>query len=528
MRTVYATQFKLPLREGQDAGAVVADVRGRINDWVVNKYDRAWRTSVTLSFDGNTINPLDGHAVRTHHQSLGDVDLLSLDWTHPHDRDQTSAWHSSIVAGRDGDAVEIAIAIRIVTVKMTMRPVGYDLGRPGIVTRLIDDYDPRMGDWPVPAHIATIKAADVDRFANDILLAPHRTLPVVVISPDAWNGNYLVDPDDTFEAIKGFAHVAVMDTKWAAFKLTDVVDKELSCYNGAVRIYWPGFTLKSNPFDHRLYLPGNLDYWKHKGVRFGKHLFRMLATISAFRFVEGTSIRAARKVLSDAERSKVAALADEVKKGHSTKEELETQVLEALEKIDELTKERDSLKEDLEAQKAAWGEYQAFIAAEAQSEDATTDEPKPLTQDAELASVRAAYDKAKADFAGALVFLDSAEMAADESPFKNPDRVYELFEALAQVALEWRENNGNLGRSWEDAMAELGFEFKDKISQTSKTKWSNEYTFNYKGEPLLFEQHVTIGAKQPDKCLSVHLYRDDTDRVLVIGHCGKHLKNTKS
>jgi hypothetical protein len=528
MRTVYATQFTLPLREGQDACAVVADVRERINDWVVSKYDRTWMTSITLDFDGTTTSPLDGHAVRTQHQSLGDVDLLSLDWTHPHDRDQTSVWHSSVVAGRHENAVEIAIAIRIATVKMTMRPVGYDLGRPGIVTRLIDDYTPRMGDWQVPAHADTIKTADVDRFANDILLAPHRTLPVVVISPDAWSGRCLVDPDDTFEAIKGFAHVASMETKWAAFKLTDVVDKELSCYNGAARIYWPGFTLMSNPFDHRLYLPSNLKYWKDKGVRFGKHLFRMLAAISAFRFVEGASIRTARKVLSDAERSKVAALAAEVKKGRSTKEELETQVLEALEKIDELAKERDNLKEELEAQKAAWGEYQAFMAAEAQSDDATAHEPTSPTQDAELDSVRAAYDVAKAHFTGALVFLDSAEKAADESPFKNPDRVYELFEALAQVAMEWRENNGNLGRSWEDALAELGFEYKDKVSQTSRTKWANEYTFTYKGRTLLFEQHVTIGAKQPDKCLSVHLYRDDADRVLVIGHCGRHLTNTKS
>lgn len=528
MRTVYATQFRLPLREGQDACAVVADVRARLSDWVVGKYNRAWRTPIAPTFDGTTSHPLDGHAVRTQHQSIGDFDLVSLDWTHPHDRDDTSAWHSSVVAGRQGDDVEIAVAIRIATVKMTMRPVGYDLGRPGLVTRLIDDYAPQMGDWPIPAQAETIKTADVDRFVNDTLLSPRRTLPVIVISPDAWNGQYLVDPEDTFDAVKGFAHVASIDTKWAAFKLTDVVDKELSCYNGAARIYWPGFTLGAIPFDHRLYLPSNLGYWRGKGVRFGKHLFRVLAAISAFRFVEGSSIRAARKALSDAERSKVAALADEVKKGRSSKEELETQLLEALDQIGDLTKERDKLKEDLEAQKAAWGEYQSFMTAEAQSDESTPSEAKTSVQDEQFDSVRAAYNKAKADFSGALVFLDSAEKAADESPFKNPKRVYELFEALALVAQDWRERNGNLGRSWEDALAELGFEYKDKVSQTSKTKWANEYTFTYKSKKHVFEQHVTIGAKQPDKCLSVHLYRDDADRVLVIGHCGRHLTNTKS
>lgn len=285
MRTVYAIQFRLPVRDGQDARGVASDVRARINDWVVNKYDRAWKTPVTLGFDGTTIYPLDGHSVRTQHQSLEDVDLLSLDWTHPHDRDPSSAWHSSVVAGRHDDAVEVAIAIRIATVQMTMRPVGYDLGRPRVVTELIGGYDAHMGDWPVPAHAEVIKTSDVEAFANDVLLAPDRTLPVVVISPDAWNDRYLADPSETFEAVKGLAHVVSMDSKWAAFKLTDVVDKELSCYNGAVRVYWPGFKLESNPFDHRLYLPGNLEYWKGKGVSFGRHLFRMLAAISAIRSI---------------------------------------------------------------------------------------------------------------------------------------------------------------------------------------------------------------------------------------------------
>ncbi|HPU31096.1 MAG TPA: hypothetical protein PK184_00185 [Phycisphaerae bacterium] len=528
MRTVYAIQFRLPPRDNQGAEDVVTDMLARIRGWVVGKYDRAWQTKVEVPFDGTIVSPLDGHSLRSQHQSFDDVDLLSLDWAHPHDHDTSSAWHTSVVAGRHGNDVEIAIAIRITTVQMTMRPVGYDLGRPRIVTDLIDSYDVKMNNWSIPAQKHVLKTADVEPFANDVLLAPGRTLPVIVLTPDAWNGRFLIDPDETFDAVKGFAHVAVMETKWAAFKLTDVVDRELSCFNGAARIYWPAFTLKSNPFDHRLYLPGNLEYWRSKGVTFGKHLFRMLAAISAFRFVEGPAIRAARKVLADVERSKVTALVDEVKKGRSSKEELETQVLEALAKIEELTEERDQLKADLEAQKAAWGEYQAFMANEAQSDDAQTREQRDAAKDVGLKSVRAALNKAKADFEDTLQFLESAEKAADESPFKNPDRVYELFEALAQVAMEWRENKGNLRRSWKDALAELGFEYKDKVSQTSKTKWADDYTFTYNGRKLVFEQHITIGAKQPDKCLSVHFYRDDANLVLVIGHCGRHLTNTKS
>jgi len=528
MRTVYASQFGLQSHKGDAPDKIVENVRDRVANWVISKYKRAWRADIKVPFDGESVSPIDGHSLRSRHHVLDDHELVSLEWVHPHDRDPSSTWHTSVTIARAGADVEMSVLLRIATAQMSMRPVGYDLGRPRIVTELIDEYDLRLNNWPVPASPEHLAASDVQRFVDQVLLDPARSLPVIVITPDVWTERPLVSPDETFDAVKGFAHVVVMDTKWAAFKLTDVVEKELSCYNGGVRIYWPGFSLDSNPFQHRLYLPGQLKHRRDKGVPFGRRLFRMLAAISAFRFVEGKAHRSVRKFMTDAERARVTELAAQVKRGKASQQELETKYLEALEKIDALEEERDQLKDDLDAQRAAWGEYQNFMATEAQSEAEEAVETKDEAAPAIYASVADAYEQAKKDFAGPLVFLGSADDSAAESPYMNSNRVYELFEALAQVAMEWRENKGNLGRSWEEALAELGFEYKDKVSQTSKTKWANEYTFTYKGKPLLFEQHITIGARQPDKCLSVHFYRDDDERVLVIGHCGRHLTNTSS
>lgn len=154
-------------------------------------------------------------------------------------------------------------------------------------------------------------------------------------------------------------------------------------------------------------------------------------------------------------------------------------------------------------------------------------DPHCQTQDY-YATVYDAIAAAKRDFTGPLLFLDSALQSASDSPFKNPDRVYKCFKALFQVATEWRNGNGNLGKSWVASMKPLGFDFRDQISKTSEGKWGKEYEFLYKEKKRIFEKHVTIGKRQADKCLSIHLYRDDDDRVLVIGHCGRHLTNTKS
>lgn len=82
--------------------------------------------------------------------------------------------------------------------------------------------------------------------------------------------------------------------------------------------------------------------------------------------------------------------------------------------------------------------------------------------------------------------------------------------------------------TWKLAFQRRGFDYKDDISQTTRTKFGTEYTFVYEGKKLLFEKHITEGAKQANKCFSIHMYRDEARRKIVIGHVGRHLTNTSA
>jgi hypothetical protein len=333
-----------------------------------------------------------------------------------------------------------------------------------------------------------------------------------------WDGKYEVDPTVLFDRLRGFAHVSVLADKWAAFKLTDAVERSHSCFDGAVRLFWPGFSLSDAPFQHRLFMGSHIRSYEEEGFPLQDHLFRMLAAVASYRYTEGAVIRDVRQALVDDDRRKVDELRTQVKSGSIEKGNLELQLLEALETIDQLSNERDRAKADLAAQQAAWSVVQQAMAQSGTPETAVN--PPAVTS-----TVRDAVDRAKAEFSETLVFLDSACDSASDSPYKDPARVFELFEALDCVATEWREKSGKLGRSWNDALAELGIDYKDQVSQTSKGKWSDDYKFLYNGEKRLFEKHITLGAKQADKCISVHWYRDDNEQVLVIGHCGRHLTN---
>lgn len=130
-------------------------------------------------------------------------------------------------------------------------------------------------------------------------------------------------------------------------------------------------------------------------------------------------------------------------------------------------------------------------------------------------------------FPNTLVILDSAVHSAQDSPYQHPQRVAELFEALDELVRRWQKD-GKLGQSWKPALKELGFEYSDNISMTTRGKYADDYAFLYEGRKRLFENHVTIGAKQPESCLSVHWIRDDKKKVLVVGSCGRHGKNTSS
>lgn len=73
-----------------------------------------------------------------------------------------------------------------------------------------------------------------------------------------------------------------------------------------------------------------------------------------------------------------------------------------------------------------------------------------------------------------------------------------------------------------------GFEYKDDISATSRGKWGDEYTAKYNGQTIDVSPHITIGAKQADTCLSVHMYWDKESKKVVIAHVGRHKTNTKT
>lgn len=161
----------------------------------------------------------------------------------------------------------------------------------------------------------------------------------------------------------------------------------------------------------------------------------------------------------------------------------------------------------------------------AQSE--TTNEPE--TQ--RFASVSQAFEAARVAFGGdgsGVVFTERASRSAADSPFLRPDEVYETLGAIFQAVQKWRESSdGAMGSTFKELLRAAGHDEK-RCSEGTMSKNRNEYTMHHAGRTVQLSQHVTLGAGNANTCLSIHWWREESTRILVIGHCGRHLTNTLS
>jgi predicted RNA-binding protein with RPS1 domain len=97
-----------------------------------------------------------------------------------------------------------------------------------------------------------LTAAAIPDFVALRILAPSRKLPIVAITTSAATGRPWVDPQRAADLLGSHAEVVVIETGEATWALTQALPDMLDVYGGAVRIWWPGLTRRSDPHDHPL------------------------------------------------------------------------------------------------------------------------------------------------------------------------------------------------------------------------------------------------------------------------------------
>ena len=522
MRTVYATV--LELRDGTDISTTLEYVGRWISDWY-----RRQRVSVdallgTMASGDVEAQPMEGHSLQVKHLSAHEFpnqSLIELIWVYPDAYDKSLGWSTRLLLLRRPSGLLFSLEVAVTGLSFRVAPAAIKLGSPRVVRDVARLRSVFLGGRPYNLMPELVSAEHADVLAAE-LVDPERPYAIVVVSRRVRDDVPLVDAEGLADRLAGVAKVYELADRWSAFRLTEEVGKPLSCYDGAVRVYWPGFSLQADPYEHPLWTALHLASAETVERATGQ-IARSLFEAASFRHIEPQEVLAIRQAAEREGRQSNRAAAAEASDTDVLLQDLydlEDKLRQEEAKSAELARECETLRANAMAlaSSASW--------TQALQPQGMAPTPVPTEPATVLDAVRASEATASN-----LIFLPSAYESAADSPFRQPDRVTQALEAVDEVAAMWIDSlrtGGSVGSLREIFKKKFGFSYADDVSQTSKGKWGGEYQISYEGRDYDISPHITIGAKQADTCLSIHWAWDKDRRKVLIAHVGRHKTNTKA
>lgn len=404
--------------------------------------------------------------------------------------------------------------------------------RPRIVLDIVKHCQP-IGETP-GLRVKLLDESSASAFLADVE-REGRSSPIVVISPKR-DGSYLIQPDRMQSLLVGIADVVKVAPGVDTFELEKVLGRRYGAWGGAINVLYRAKVGRNGVYcDNSLYLPQKLTDLAEEGVNLDSEI---LSAVTHQTNVPASWRHISLGVVDQAVlRSQLANAVANAKLRHEDSEyiqllqdaidqlsakdlsigELRGQVQERDERIIELESSVQSLKYSLA------GARQTAIT----SDDNGWEIIQPLRD-----SISALVDGApsleqslsiiQTLFPDRIVVLDSALTSARESEsFRNRKKAFEFLWKLAIGY--WPAMANGVG----DSEGYKVFGTKN-YAQNEGSALSNDgkrrRTFEYKGRDILMEKHLKIGFKDSvAETLRVHFEWVDADKVLVLGHCGKHL-----
>lgn len=492
-RLTYASRFDLPKDRGIDWP------RSAYREWLARRYG--------LPFEQLPDNLPKRHTIKVAEYKLDDAVVETLDWSFPHDDDLDLAWRNSIRLCESADFVSVEHTIWIDSLDFNIRPVRFSVGSPKVIRRLCAESTVRIGDIDVRATPYRVAAPGTDDLVA-LLESQRRRIPVVFLAPGSDEQPNLIDANLAAQNLAGVAIVVESDNE-TTWNLSERVGRLRSCFAGAARIYWPGFSTDADPLMHPLFLGSTIG--RVGEGRILREIEKTIFSVACFRFVPDPRIDAVLREHS--RRQRLEALAD---RKAATGADWESYAIELDEKLTGSNQRVSELEVELEILK----ENQAVLLAY-QPEASTP----VVSLSRTITTVVEAVEAAATDFSK-LRFLDSATKGASKSPFARPSEIYDALSDLDASA----EVLFTTGGEMRTLLSERGWGKRCSmhISSTTKNKYGSDYTFQYGGKSELFEPHITIGSGDASSCASIHFIIDSDKKCIVVGHVGKHLPNTNT
>lgn len=507
------------LLAGDNPNEAIAVARKAVLQWAQNRTtgklpDEAWRDESFEHISGGR----NCSAVRLLTETE-DIWVIRVE-----DPDKTVAgriWASEIAVFRDGASGRFTLRL---TVGSPEPRLDVEPHVPGAVLQVIEKPGLTAGNFDLPAKPVFIhKESDVNLLV-EALLDPSRRLPVIVLSVAADAASEfepMFDAKNLARACAGLALVVVLPAKWS-WSLTYRFGRRLSVYEGAARVYLPGFTEDANPFGgHELLLPREAG-----GEAEGLKRLRWIAATGSVRRLE-----LGKDVLSFAQlklRSLEQRQHELVQSGAAQHEQLtaaneqmailQKQLQEALQyqqEFSDLHAHAEERAESAETQARASGFRIQQLLAELKAAGASPDEGTKLPDDWGEFS-----NWCDEQLAGRVLLTPQARHQVGGATFEDV--------SLAARCLLWLANDFR-----EAKLEGAGVTLNDRPIEPGVKNahcGTDEFEIQWQGKSWRVEWHIKNGGntREPRRCLRIYYFWDDASQQAVIASMPAHRRTEAS
>ncbi len=518
MRKTYFATFSLGRPESP--APELDEVLSEIQAWISSPRTGAEKKKLqSLDFSRSSTTRVGSEsAVRVLRHATQTTEWAAVRFEHPDSQDPEAFWTVDSCLVADAGQLRFSMATSCGWRSPVFRPVKPPTSRPRLVRDLVRSFG-AYEDRVIRELPWKISSEDVDELTAALLSATRR-LPIVLVSCKSDRDVPLVDVKKVADRLIGLAHVCAFDSRWPSFRLSDRIGKELSCYEGAVRIYWPHFKRTSSPWEHKLWLPRDVSEQSQTREGFEDILLSTIARVATTRDPgPGLTFESILAISNRARMQELRAAGDEselLKLFDEENQRLEKEVESLQQTVDEAQQEAERWRARAESFEQA---YLQLHKPEDKDEDLENVTTVPLSS---VEDVVQYFEEKHAD---RVVFALNSKSSVRSNPYEDVDALRDALGFLAGTYFDAHTKVAKCADFDGHCREQSGFWYRSSQSDLTITKYAEYYHTRFDNRRLVLREHIGRGSgKDPRYTIRIAFAWDPDAERVVIGYIGQHQK----